>query len=197
MVLSSKGGKLMRFARTLIAAALCACGSAGLAQAAQAPATHAADGDRLAAALELLDGQDIESQSRDAALRLMDATLATEMAALQERGIEPPAPFVEKLRGLLAEEMNAALDEVLVTLRADAAGVYARYFTADELRELKRLQSTPVMQKANTVLPQLFAEIAQFGAKITAARGPAMQRKIADAVAEWIEQEELAAEAKT
>jgi hypothetical protein len=53
------------------------------------------------------------------------------------------------------------------------------------------------MQKANTVLPQLFAEIVQFGAKITAARRPAMQRKIADAVAEWIEQEELAAEAKT
>ena len=71
------------------------------------------------------------------------------------------------------------------TALEDAARIYARYFTAAEIRELQQLQTRPVMVKAQSVMPQLMPELMQIGIKAAAARQPATQERIRKLVEAW------------
>jgi hypothetical protein len=75
----------------------------------------------------------------------------------------------------------------------DAARIYAKYFTAEEIRELQRLQSNPVMAKAQKLAPQLTTDLIQIGMARATARLPALSRQIDVAVHDWFARHKQAA----
>ena len=158
----------------------------------RAPATAAAPSpEAMEAALALFDDMDLEQQMLAAFGHVMDASLKTQLEALRAQGKEMPEKVVIRLRGLLAEQGRQVVKDVLPTIRPELAAIYARRFTAEELRELKRLQSQPVMQKAQKLLPEMFAEMSQIGGRAAAARSAELKQKIERMVAEVMEEERL------
>ena len=174
----------MKFVRIL---ALMLAASSPTLVAAQAVApTETTDPQALAAALALFDGPDLEDQLLASALHMVKASMDTEIEALRARDVEMPETLVEELRAFLYEETRLMVEEMAPTFRQDAAAVYARYFTAEELKELKRLQENPVMRKAEKLAPSLMAELSKIGMRVAAERMPDIERRGQELVEKWI-----------
>jgi hypothetical protein len=71
------------------------------------------------------------------------------------------------------------------TALEDAAVVYARYFTADELRELLRLQANPVMVKFRMIGPAFTTELMQIGVAAAARQMPEIRARVQAEVDAW------------
>ena len=67
---------------------------------------------------------------------------------------------------------------------ADAPALYARYFTADELRQLLAFYHTPVGAKAMRTMPKLTAEALQ----LVLAQLPQLQAEAMDAFTKILKQ---------
>jgi hypothetical protein len=133
-----------------------------------------------------------EAQVGKAARQNMDATFNTVMAA-QERaaGITFPEDLKQTIHALIQTDTEKLIAEMKPTVLEDTAHVYAKYYTADEIRELQRLQSNPVLAKAQAIAPQFAAELMQIGVRRAADRMPELSRQIKAAVADWFATTEL------
>jgi len=78
----------------------------------------------------------------------------------------PPTQLAELLK-----EFERIQFEFLTKVMEDAPALYARYFTAAELRELLAFYRTPVGSKAMKVMPQITAE----SLRLVMARMPQLQ----------------------
>lgn len=151
----------------------------------------ATDPETLAAALALFEGQDVEEQLLASALHMVKASMDADMESLKAKGIEMPESLTERLRAFAYEETRLMVEEMAPTFRQDAAVIYARHFTAAELRELKRLQDLPVMKKMEGLAPSLMAELSKIGMRAAAERMPEFERKAMELVEQWIAEEEM------
>ena len=150
--------------------------------AASAPVDPAA----LEAARSLLRASGYESQMEQTGRQNAAATFETMMATLARQKAEPiPEDLKATVRAIIMEDVEGLIAEMKLTGLDKAAAVYARYFTADELRELERLQSVPVMVKFREVGPSFMTELTQIGIAAAAERMPAMREKIRIAVEAW------------
>lgn len=140
----------------------------------------------MAAALDLVDQNDVEKQMMATGMLVADAAMKSQLEAFRKQGIDLPAELVVQLRKLVLDDSTAMIGELAKTVRADTALVYARYFTAAELRELKVLQSHPVMRKVQALTPQMAVELSKIGMDKAAERQPDMQRKIQALVEKWM-----------
>ena len=185
----------MNFVR-LLGALFLAAASPGLATESAPPppanVSDAPDAEALAAALALFEGSELEERLMASALHMTKVSIETEMDELKARNIEFPDALTARLSEFMFEETRKMVEEITPTYRADAAAVYARYFTAEELRELKRLQDTPVMKKAGELSPVLLSELGRIGMKVAAARMPEIQRKGQEVVEQWLLEEAMA-----
>jgi len=150
------------------------------------PARQDADAETMAAALDLIDQNDIEKQMMATGVLVADAAMRSQLEALRKQGVDMPAELVAQVRELVLADSNALISDLARTVRADTAFVYARYFTAPELRELKVLQSHPVMRKMYALTPQIAAELSKIGMDKAAERQPGLQRKIQALVEKWL-----------
>ena len=162
----------------------------------QAVAAAAATPSREAveAALRLFEDDQFESQMLAGAMSMTEAAVDTRIEAMKAEGTEFPEELAASLRTIAYDETRAMVEEMAPTFRLEAAMIYARHFTVGELAELKALQSSPVMQKAERLAPELMGDIGRVGMKIAAARAPEMERKVADTIRKWLEDQELGAE---
>jgi len=174
--------------RTLLALAVAAAspavaqpGSAGAA----APTPEA-----IAAALELLPQDMLEQQMVAASVHLIDAMIEEQTAAARRRGEDMPDELVQRIRVLIHDENRTVVESVLPTIRNDAAMIYARYFTAEELRELRRIQQLPVMRRAERLMPEIMAELSRIGMRAAADRQPELQRRISELVEQWFAEQD-------
>ena len=149
------------------------------------------------AALALFDDMDLEKQMMAGFGRVMDASLQTQLEAFRAQGTELPEKVVVRLRGLLADQGKLIVADLLPTIRPQMAAIYARRFTAQELRELKRLQAHPVMKKAQLLAPEMLAEMTSIGGKAAAARSPELKQKVEKMVREVIAEEAVLAASTT
>lgn len=165
-----------------LALALAACGGGGGNQTAAAP-TGGGGADALPAAREMLRATNFEQQLPAITERLTQVML-TQIIAQGRASGRPITPRMEaELRRIITEENRTTMTQASATMVEDAARVYARYFTADELRELQRIQTAPVMQKMQRVAPQFSAELAQIGMAAASRRQPEVQRRVMEAMA--------------
>jgi hypothetical protein len=177
--------------RTLLlvpALALAACsGGGGNNQTAAAdpaaPATGGGGSDAVAAARELLRATHFEQQL-PAMTGQMTNTMLTQLTAQARSEGQPLTPRMEaELRRIILEENQATMTGARASMAEEAAQIYARYFTADEIRELTRLQTSPVMQKMQRVAPQFMGEMVQMGMRASASRQPVVRQRVMEAMA--------------
>ena len=178
----------------ILSAFMLAAASPALAgEAANAPPPVAeADPETLAAALALFEGQDVEKQLLASALHMVKASMDADMESLKAKGVELPESLTQRLRALAYEETRLMVGEMAPTFRQDAAAIYAQYFTAEELRELKRLQDHPVMKKMEGLMPSLMAELSKIGMRAAAERMPEVEHKAQELVRQWLAEETMA-----
>lgn len=166
---------------------------AAAAQPAPAPppvpaATHA-QREAHAAALALFDGTDLKEQMLASGLLMMKAAIDTRTEKLRAQGIELPPSLDERMRTFMYEEMRQMVEDLMPTYRAEVAAIYVRYFTAGELRELKRLRETPVMKKMERLTPELSGELSKIGLRVAAERSSELERKGKALVEKWLAEE--------
>lgn len=156
---------------------------------AAAPATTAADPATIAAANELLAAMDFRAVSKNSFVMLRKS-----MPAMMQQGITASISnspkldaaqkkaALEKMRRQLPPALTAVdtmfddpalMDEMMV----ETAKLYARHFTAPELRQIAAFYKTPVGAKMVAAMPQLSAESMQMGQRIVMPRIAAIMQK--------------------
>ena len=146
----------------------------------------------IAAAREMIAATDYQSQIRNAAQLTAQSTFSTVLQQIEtQHGIVVPQELEAELRVILQDHVEAYVASLNETILEDSARIYARYFTADELRELQRLQTHPVMMKFQRIAPQFMAELNQVGMAEAVRRLPELERRVGEAVAEWMARQRL------
>ncbi|MFN3945732.1 MAG: DUF2059 domain-containing protein [Allosphingosinicella sp.] len=169
----------------LVAAFWLASPGAALAQPAATP-----DPEALVAAREMLAEVGLADQMEAMVLQTGNATMTTMLRQIEEdQGIELPPELEGRLRQVALEHLQDYVAAVRDTAVEDAAVIYARYFSAEELRELRRLQTHPVMVKMNRIAPQFMAEIQQVGLAEAARRLPDLQRRIGELLLDYLREQ--------
>ena len=155
-------------------------------QAGQAPPSAQPDAAALAAARDLLRSLNYEQQFEAGARQASEASFATTLQEIEARAqADVPEEVEAEIRGIVREHVERMIAEMRPTVLEDAARVYARYFTADELREVGRLMGNPVMAKMQQVGPQLTTELMQIGVAASARRMPELMASIQSAIEAW------------
>ena len=146
---------------------------------------QAPDAAVLAAARDLLIATDFDGQLVASSEKTTTALLKTLLDDVEKKHGEMPAANRAELEALVKRHNSAVVASIQPIALAEAALIYARHFTADELRELQRLQTHPVMAKVNALAPQLFAELSQIGAVESLNALPALEEEIEAMMARW------------
>jgi uncharacterized protein len=174
-------GKIM-FGRLLIVTAawgLCVP-VAGHAQSATGPEL-----DAIVAARELMVAMDLTGQMEATVLQTGNATVTTVLQQMaDDYDLEIPEELESQFRLVVMEHLQDYVREVRDTAAEEAALIYARHFSADELRTLSALHTHPVMVKMIEVGPALMADLMQVGTAESLRRLPELQRRIAEVVAD-------------
>lgn len=120
-----------------------------------------------------------------AAKELIDTTLSGEIADKMVEQSWPPIeqmlraipkrPTDDQISGLKTEYV-AMMDKEMKDAMADSPSIYAKFFSAQELRDLLAFYKTETGKKTISVMPQLMGEIMQR----TMQRMPAMMTRIKD-----------------
>lgn len=140
----------------------------------------------LAAARDLLMATDFNRQLEHSARLTGQAAFATALATLErQHDADFPDALELELHRIVDEHIEQSIALLLPTALEDSARIYARYFTAAELIELRRLQTHPVMIRFQQVAPQFVAELAQIGMPTSVERMPELLRRLGEAVAAW------------
>lgn len=158
-------------------------------QPAAPPPTSAATDEiaRLDAARDLLRASDFDRQMELSAQQTAQATFATLLEAEEKRrGMPMPNDLRKAVQSVLDDHMSVLIADLKRTGFDDAARVYARYFTAAELRQLQFLQTHPVMKKAQAIGPLLLSDLMQIGVRASAERQPALEAELKRVVREWL-----------
>ena len=162
-----------------LALALAGCGG----DAANNQTAQGGGSDAVAAARELIRATNFEQQLPAMTDQMTTVILNQMMTQARAEG-RPLTPRMEaELRRVIMEENRTTMTGARTQMAEDAAQIYARYFTADEIRELQRLQTSPVMQKMQRVAPQFMSEMAQMGMRATAARQPEIRQRVMETLA--------------
>ncbi len=156
-----------------------------------APAVYAqtADAASTAAAKELFDSMNYRAVMVGA-MQQMAKGMSTSMRAGAEASIKNNAKLsdADKQKALakMEAELPAAIDAIQSVLNdptlvddilTETVPVYARHFSADELKQITAFYRTPVGAKMLNLMPQLMGEGMQIGQQIVQRRlGPMLQK---------------------
>jgi hypothetical protein len=150
------------------------------------PARPAVDAAAMAEARALLHDMDFDRQMESTARQAAESTFDTMLRELQAHyGGEVPAELRSRVHAVLMENVTQLIAEMRPTALDDAARVYARYFTADELREIRRIQTEPVMLKVQQLTPRILPELMQIGVAVSARHMPELTEALRRVVEQW------------
>ena len=152
----------------------------------------------VAAARDMLRSMNFETQMEATARQSSDATFTTIIDQIEaQTQAEVPPDLEAQLREISRQHLESAMAEMRLTALEEVARIYARYFTAEEIRELQRLQGNPVLQKMQRLAPQFVTELSQIGVAAAARHLPEMMQRVSAAVAAWQENHQVAPPAPT
>ena len=155
-----------------------------------APAAEAVapvDPARLAEAVSLLDAEGFEQN----VLRSSEMTLEASLAGMTEQlekmlGDAVPVELVAQLRQAIRDHNRATLKAKLPAMKLDAARLYAREFTRDELVRLRQIGTDPVMVKARERNQILSPQMMMIGIRAMRESQPELDATIKALVAEYL-----------
>ena len=164
-----------------LAAALLATASPALAAADDAP-----DPAAVAAARDLLVSSDFEAQMERTAATVMAATLHTVLEQAEAaHGVAIPDDLKRRVRAILDQHRRDLMAAMKPNALEDAAMIYARYFTAADIAEIKRFQTSATGIKMQAVTPMLMAELSQIGMREASRLRPALEASIQSEIQSW------------
>jgi hypothetical protein len=146
----------------------------------------------IAAALPLFDSADLEEQMLSVALSKGEADFNAELEALKERKIDISDELAAKLKEVTLNEIRDAISDIMPTIRLEAATIYARYFSVEELKELKVLSTHPVLQKMEKLSPQIMTELTKIGLKAGIARRTSIEERLTQILEDYLESQKTA-----
>ena len=137
-------------------------------------------------AVGLLTDQGFEEETMRAAEMTLELMLGTIVEKLRQASAEEiPDDFVKQLRELLHDHQKQALKGNMASIKRQAATIYAKEFSRDELVHLRELSKDPVMVKARernkVIMPQLMV----LGAREMKATESDLEAKIQRLVSEY------------
>ena len=158
--------------------------AAAIALASPAVAATTPDAATLAAARELMQVTDVRGQMRAIGPRM------AESIGHQMRLMFKDEAMPEGLRAELAAAMQAyvgSMDGIFTPEFIDKlATIYARHFTADELRRVTAFMKEPVMEKFRAEMPALMAEMMPMTFEAMKPHQQQFMDKIKQIVADWM-----------
>lgn len=147
---------------------------------------QAVDPAAVAEARDLLRATGFEEQLGTTMDRMAEDTFNTVLHEAETRtGNAMPADLRGRIHRILMEHVARTLAEMRPTALDDAARVYARYFTAAEIRELRQLQTSPVMIKMQRVAPRFMSELMQIGVAASARHMPEADAELRREIEAW------------
>jgi hypothetical protein len=143
----------------------------------------------LTAARELLVSMGSEKQYLEAARRSA-YTMVDVVAANEERrtGVKLPEDFRTLLKGVINRHLTKYGPELTAAIMDQGARIYARYFTVEELKELQRLQTNPVMVKFTAIAPEVMDAFMHAGVAAASVRQPELEAELKAAAERWAAQ---------
>ena len=153
------------------------------------PASSPAQDSAYAAALDLLEPEKFKAQALEGAIRMAQAGMDSELKQQEANGVVVPPDLVQKIRFLTFQEAKDTIEAIGPEMRREAAGLYARHFTAAELRELKQLMSNPVLKKMEGVAPEIMADLTRLTLDRAAGRRDAFRERVTEEIGKWEEQQ--------
>ncbi|WP_338771582.1 DUF2059 domain-containing protein [Massilia sp. METH4] len=171
---------MKKIAATLLVSLACA---SAFGQAAPAQlSTQPPDAKATAAARELLDAMNYRATTT-AAMKQMTANMPAMMRGGAEQSIRNNAQLSDKEKAEKLAQVDkmvpqavAAITKVLEDpkltdeMMAEVVPLYARHFTADEMKQLAAFYRTPVGRKSLQAMPKLMGEAMQVGQRVIAPR---------------------------
>jgi len=144
------------------------------------------DAATLAAARELMQATDVQGQMRDLGPRMAEGMGQQMRQMFSEK--EMPAGLSAQLTAAM-QAYIASMDSMFTPELIDRiATIYARRFTADELRRVVVLMKDPVMLKFRTEMPELVAEMLPMMLEAMKPQQKQFQEKIGQIIADWMKQ---------
>ena len=154
-----------------------------------APAFAQADAASTAAARELFEAMNFRTLMTGV-MQQMSQNIGLSMRAGAEAAIQNNPNTTPEQKAAATAKMDAELPAVVATLQGvindpgmideiitESVPLYARTYSADELKQIAAFYRTPIGAKMLATMPKLTAESMQIGQQIAARRiGPAMQK---------------------
>ena len=172
----------------LAAAAFVMAASAAAVQPSAAPpeASAALDPAALAEARNLLHATGFEAQLEASVIQSGESSFATVMRQMEtQAGRDFPVDLEARIRNIMREHLVSLAADMRPTALENSSRVYARYFTAEEIRELRRLQTHPVMVRFQRFAPQFMNDLTQLGVAAAARRLPRLMERLRTETEAW------------
>lgn len=156
--------------------------------------SKAVDPAALAEAKRFLDEQDFEEETIRSANMGLELTIAAMIDQIQKMAGEPvPPDFLAKLKQTMVDHTNSTLRAKMVSIKQQAATIYAQEFTAAEIVHLRELSADPVMVKARQRGKVINPKLMALGAYTMRESEPDLQAKIQALIADYLAREKAGA----
>ena len=137
-------------------------------------------------ALGLLDDEGFENEMLRTSEMTMELFLGGVISKFQELDTEQEVPedFVQELRQVLRDHQQGALKRLLPSIKQQAAAIYAKEFSQEELARVRQLGKDPVMVKMRERNKVIAPQLLVLGAREMQATEPELEAKIKRLVSE-------------
>ena len=169
----------MKTIHALLCGAALALSAPAMAQGVAMPDTAA-----LAAARDLMAATDIRGQLKAIGPSLAKA-VDEQMKSMFSDG-QMPSGLQKQLTGIMADYLGS-MDEIYTPELIDQlANIYARRFSADELRHVAEMMKDPVMIRFREQTPAITADLLPLVLEAVKPRQAALLAKVKSTVAQWV-----------
>jgi len=149
-------------------------------------------------ALKMLDADDFDTQLIEQTDVIVEGMLALEIEQLRKQSDQPiPQKLVAVLSQALRDHARDTYKANLPTIRRQAAEIYAREFTVEELQRLREIAGDPAIAKQRAKGQKLNAQLMMLGVNVMRESEGELERKIEQVVVDYLKEEGLKANDKS
>lgn len=140
-------------------------------------------------AIKMLEAGDFERQILMTSDVAVEGMLAVQVERLQKELEEPlPDDVIASFRQTLLDHSSSTLNAKMPSIKRQAAEIYAREFTVEELRRLREISADPVMVKSRDKSQTLSAQLMMVGVQAMRDSEGALKQKIEQLVQDYVKE---------
>jgi hypothetical protein len=161
-------------------------------------ATQEADPAAVAEALRMLEANQFEKDLLDSTDLMVEGMFAVQIEQLQKKSEEPvPDDLIAAVRQTLRDHARGTMIRRMPEIKRQAADIYAREFTAEELRRLREIAADPVMAKQRAKGQTLNAQLMLVGVTVMRDSEAELEQKLEETLQDYLKKAGLAEDDKS